>query len=109
MDASENVPGPLDSPVQGRTTLTASQAELRSILPVVPSPVPWRTWTSDRGRHWASRSKPFTKEQVHAGASRTIDADTADQLQARINVQEAIAEEAQAKLDEQAETSGGAE
>lgn len=40
----------------------------------------WTVWTSDAGRMWATRLKPLTAEEFDAGCSRTIDADTPDQL-----------------------------
>ncbi|MEO3853702.1 hypothetical protein [Acrocarpospora sp. B8E8] len=78
------------------SSLAALRATLRTIPAQVAPPghVVWRTWESDRGRHWASRSIPFTKEQADAGAHRTVDADTAEELQAVISQQELIAETA---------------
>ncbi len=54
----------------------------------------WRVILSDRGRLWASRVLPFTDAESDAGADRTVDADTLDDLRAEVDRHEAIAREA---------------
>ncbi|MEV8638188.1 hypothetical protein AB0395_41695 [Streptosporangium sp. NPDC051023] len=46
---------------------------------------------SDQGRLWASRAAPFTDDQIQAGAERTVDADTLDELLAEVARQEEAA------------------
>ncbi|WP_271218105.1 hypothetical protein [Streptosporangium carneum] len=40
---------------------------------------------------WASRVVPFTESQFDAGAERTVDADTLEELRAEVDRQEAVA------------------
>ncbi|MFJ2032933.1 hypothetical protein [Streptosporangium sp. NPDC087985] len=54
----------------------------------------WRVILSDAGRLWASREQPFSAAAFHAGAERTVDADTVDALRAATDRQESIAQEA---------------
>ncbi|MFJ2028603.1 hypothetical protein [Streptosporangium sp. NPDC087985] len=54
----------------------------------------WRVILSDAGRLWASREHPFSPAAFHAGAERTVDADTIDALRAATDRQESIAQEA---------------
>lgn len=60
--------------------------------PAIPG---WRLILSDAGRLWASREEPFSLAAFHAGAERTVDADTLDALRAETDRQETIAREAQ--------------
>ncbi|MFI6452427.1 hypothetical protein ACIBF6_12790 [Streptosporangium amethystogenes] len=55
----------------------------------------WRLILSDAGRLWASREQPFSPAAFHAGAERTVDADSLDALRIETDRQEAIAREAQ--------------
>jgi hypothetical protein len=48
----------------------------------------WRIWRSDTGRYWATRAQPFSHVAEHAGAARTVDADTLPQLRRSIAEQE---------------------
>ncbi|MEU0485794.1 hypothetical protein ABZ260_42325 [Streptosporangium sp. NPDC006013] len=54
----------------------------------------WRLILSDAGRLWASRERPFCALAFHAGAERTVDADSLEALRAETDRQEAIAREA---------------
>ncbi|MER5628650.1 hypothetical protein ABT061_47315 [Streptosporangium sp. NPDC002544] len=67
----------------------------------------WRLILSDAGRLWASREEPFSLAAFHAGAERTIDADTLDTLRAETDRQEAIAKEANAQAAAVTETPTG--
>ncbi|WP_433367442.1 hypothetical protein [Streptosporangium sp. CA-115845] len=67
----------------------------------------WRLILSDAGRLWASREEPFSLAAFHAGAERTIDADTLDTLRAETDRQEAIAKEANAQAAAVTETPAG--
>ncbi|MEV8635796.1 hypothetical protein AB0395_29480 [Streptosporangium sp. NPDC051023] len=49
---------------------------------------------SDEGRLWASRGVPFTAAQSDAGAERTVDADTLEELRVEVDRQEAAASRA---------------
>ena len=49
---------------------------------------------SDAGRFWATRERPFTGPQMEAGAERTVDADTPDELAEKVAAQEARAKAA---------------
>ncbi|MEV7014137.1 hypothetical protein [Streptosporangium sp. NPDC051022] len=49
---------------------------------------------SDEGRLWASRGVPFTQAQFDAGAERTVDADSLEELRAEVDRQEAAASRA---------------
>ncbi|MEZ0072257.1 hypothetical protein [Planotetraspora sp. GP83] len=63
----------------------------RAIPP--PMTIPgWRILTSDAGRLWATRERPFTTPQMKAGAERTVDGDDVDELVAAVAAQEARAE-----------------
>lgn len=65
----------------------------RAIAP--PAAIPgWRLWRSDAGRFWATRERPFTGPQMEAGAERTVDADTPDELAEKVAAQEARAKAA---------------
>ncbi len=52
----------------------------------------WRVFLSDQGRFWASRAVPFADDQAGAGAERTVDGDTFDELRAEVAWQEERAE-----------------
>ncbi|MER5648174.1 hypothetical protein [Streptosporangium sp. NPDC002524] len=58
-----------------------------------PGPVisGWRVILSDRGRLWASRVVPFSDAEFDAGAARTVDADTLDELRGEVERQESTA------------------
>ncbi|MFF5110435.1 hypothetical protein [Streptosporangium sp. NPDC000509] len=64
--------------------------------PAIPG---WRLILSDAGRLWASREEPFSSIAFHAGAERTVDADTLDALQAETERQENIARKAQKQAE----------
>ncbi|MEV7005675.1 hypothetical protein [Streptosporangium sp. NPDC051022] len=53
--------------------------------PVIPG---WRVIHSDKRRLWASRAVPFTDAELGAGAERTVDGDTLDELLAKVAQQE---------------------
>ncbi|WP_030917621.1 hypothetical protein [Streptosporangium amethystogenes] len=73
-----------------------------------PTTIPgWRLILSDAGRLWASREEPFSLAAFHAGAERTIDADSLEALRAETDRQEAIAQEANAQAAAVTETSAG--
>ena len=55
----------------------------------------WRLILSDAGRLWASRERPFSLAALHAGAERTVDADSLEALRAETDRQETIAREAE--------------
>ncbi|MFI6458306.1 hypothetical protein ACIBF6_43015 [Streptosporangium amethystogenes] len=59
--------------------------------PVIPG---WRLILSDAGRLWASREEPFCALAFHAGAERTVDADSLEALRAETDRQETIAQQA---------------
>lgn len=59
-------------------------------------PPGWRILMSDAGRYWATREQQFTREQMAAGAARTVDGDTLPELCRAIAEQEAIATLSQA-------------
>ncbi|MEV7010057.1 hypothetical protein [Streptosporangium sp. NPDC051022] len=52
----------------------------------------WRIIRSDKNRLWASRVVPFTEAEMGVGATRTVDADTFDDLRAEVERQETTAE-----------------
>ncbi|MEV7005580.1 hypothetical protein [Streptosporangium sp. NPDC051022] len=56
--------------------------------PAIPG---WRVILSDAGRLWASRAVPFTDAEMGVGATRTVDADSFDDLLAEVERQEAAA------------------
>ncbi|WP_326646338.1 hypothetical protein OG884_17065 [Streptosporangium sp. NBC_01755] len=60
--------------------------------PTIPG---WRLILSDAGRLWASREQPFPLVAFHAGAERTVDADTLEALRSETDRQETIAQQAQ--------------
>ncbi|GAA0820934.1 hypothetical protein ACFQVD_33690 [Streptosporangium amethystogenes subsp. fukuiense] len=60
--------------------------------PTIPG---WRLILSDAGRLWASREKPFSLVAFHAGAERTVDADSLEALRVETERQETIARQAQ--------------
>ncbi|MEV4526336.1 hypothetical protein [Streptosporangium sp. NPDC049304] len=64
----------------------------------------WRLILSDAGRLWASREQPFSLAAFHAGAERTVDADSLEALRAETDRQEIIAQEADAQTDPVTET-----
>ncbi|MEU0520385.1 hypothetical protein [Streptosporangium sp. NPDC006007] len=74
----------------GRSTTpqSARPVSATSARPVIPG---WQVFLSDRGRFWASRRKPFSTEAFHAGAERTVDADTFEELRAETARQEETA------------------
>jgi len=95
---------------QARPTLTASGRALDRIevQPVrdgsstTPEPttpqttIPgWRLILSDAGRLWASRERPFSPVAAHAGAERTVDGDSLEELRAETDRQETFAREAE--------------
>ncbi|WP_433212247.1 hypothetical protein [Microtetraspora malaysiensis] len=55
----------------------------------------WRVLESSEGRYWATRERPFSLAAEKAGAFRTVDANTRDELAGLIATQENIA----AKVD----------
>ncbi|WP_433371065.1 hypothetical protein [Streptosporangium sp. CA-115845] len=65
--------------------------------PAIPG---WRLILSDTGRLWASREEAFPPAAFHAGAERTVDADTLDALRAETDRQETIAREAQEQAEQ---------
>ncbi|MGW4424940.1 hypothetical protein [Streptosporangium sp. NPDC004631] len=69
----------------GRSTTPQSATSATAVIPG------WQVFLSDRGRFWASRREPFSPEAFHAGAERTVDADTFEQLQAETTRQEETA------------------
>ncbi|MEU0521992.1 hypothetical protein [Streptosporangium sp. NPDC006007] len=60
----------------------------KTLNPVIPG---WQVFLSDRGRFWASRRKPFSLQAMYAGAERTVDADTFEELRAETARQEETA------------------
>ncbi|WP_084965917.1 hypothetical protein [Thermoactinospora rubra] len=48
----------------------------------------WSQWTSDEGRYWATRHRPFSCAAEREGACRTVDADTEETLRRLIDEQE---------------------
>ena len=64
--------------------------DVRSTMPTSTIPG-WQVFLSDRGRFWASRWKPFSLQAMYAGAERTVDADTFEQLRAETARQEETA------------------
>ncbi|GAA3120867.1 hypothetical protein [Streptosporangium carneum] len=54
----------------------------------------WRVFLSDQGRFWASRVAPFTDAAFEAGAERTVDGDTLEELRVATARQEETAERA---------------
>ncbi|MGW4426128.1 hypothetical protein [Streptosporangium sp. NPDC004631] len=60
----------------------------QSARPVIPG---WQVFLSDRGRFWASRREPFSSQAAYAGAERTVDADTFEELRAETARQEETA------------------
>jgi len=58
-----------------------------------PEPVisGWRVILSDKGRLWASRVVPFSDAEFDAGAARTVDADTLEELREEVERQEGVA------------------
>ena len=71
----------------GRST-TPPSARPASATPVIPG---WQVFLSDRGRFWASRREPFSEKAAYAGAERTVDADTFEELRAETARQEETA------------------
>ena len=67
---------------------SARPASATSVVSVIPG---WQVFLSDRGRFWASRRKPFSPQAMYAGAERTVDADTFEQLRAETARQEETA------------------
>ncbi|MFI6457343.1 hypothetical protein ACIBF6_38030 [Streptosporangium amethystogenes] len=55
----------------------------------------WRLILSDAGRLWASRENPFSPVAAHAGAERTVDGDSLEELRAETDRQESFAREAE--------------
>ncbi|MFF4124201.1 hypothetical protein ACFYYP_11795 [Microbispora rosea] len=51
----------------------------------------WRVMTSDRGRLWATRERPFPAAAEEAGAARTVDGDDLAELCRVIAEQESLA------------------
>ncbi|WP_433500238.1 hypothetical protein ACQP1K_08005 [Sphaerimonospora sp. CA-214678] len=51
----------------------------------------WRIMRSDAGRLWASREQPFLEAVEKAGAARTVDGDTPDELATAVAAQEDLA------------------
>ncbi|MBP2704353.1 hypothetical protein JOL79_11070 [Microbispora sp. RL4-1S] len=51
----------------------------------------WRLWRSDVGRFWATREQRFPPAAEAAGAERTVDADTLDELAQVVAEQDAQA------------------
>jgi len=51
----------------------------------------WRVMTSDRGRLWATRERPFPTAAEEAGAARTVDGDGLTELCRVIAEQESLA------------------
>ncbi|MGW4424850.1 hypothetical protein [Streptosporangium sp. NPDC004631] len=66
---------------------------MSDVRAAVPAPaIPgWQVFLSDRGRFWASRREPFSTQAAYAGAERTVDADTFEQLRAETARQEETA------------------
>jgi len=61
--------------------------------PVRNQPAPgWRILTSDAGRLWATRERPFSFMETAAGAARTVDGDDLTELVRAIAEQEALAD-----------------
>lgn len=52
----------------------------------------WTCWQSDRGRWWATRKGTITQQQMNAGCSATVDADTLDDLAEVLAEQEQLRE-----------------
>lgn len=59
-----------------------------SAIPAIPG---WQLIRSDRGRFWAFREKAFPPGALRAGAKPDLDADTFDDLKAKVARQEEIA------------------
>lgn len=57
-----------------------------------PQDVPegWHVWQTDSGHWWATRRKAYDPREEAAGAWRTVEAPTEEQLRAAIDAQEAI-------------------
>ncbi|MGC5009647.1 hypothetical protein ACLQ2R_02660 [Streptosporangium sp. DT93] len=55
----------------------------------------WRLILSDAGRLWASREEPFSEAACDAGADRTVDGDSLEELRAATDRQETFAREIQ--------------
>ncbi|MEU4835631.1 hypothetical protein [Streptosporangium sp. NPDC023615] len=55
----------------------------------------WRLILSDAGRLWASREEPFSEAACDAGAGRTVDGDSLEELRAATDRQETFAYEIQ--------------
>ena len=66
---------------------------MSDVRAAVPAPaIPgWQVFLSDRGRFWASRREPFSLQAMYAGAERTVDADTFEELRAETARQEETA------------------
>ncbi|MEV4379953.1 hypothetical protein [Streptosporangium sp. NPDC049644] len=62
----------------------------------------WRLILSDAGRLWASRERPFSPVATHAGAERTVDADSLGALRAETDRQETFAREAEEQAEQAA-------
>ncbi|MEU0518806.1 hypothetical protein [Streptosporangium sp. NPDC006007] len=69
----------------GRSTTPQSATSATAVIPG------WQVFLSDRGRFWASRREPFSTQAAYAGAERTVDADTFEQLRAETARQEETA------------------
>ena len=50
----------------------------------------WVLWRSDGGRWWATWPTPMTHDQIRHGCARTIDADSAENLAARLTIEEQL-------------------
>ncbi|MFC0862010.1 MULTISPECIES: hypothetical protein [Sphaerimonospora] len=72
-----------------------SGGQSRSADTTPPCQEGWKVWHSDAGRLWATRTRPFRPDEERAGAYRTVDADTDEQLAALITEQERRAESVQ--------------
>ncbi|GAB3887043.1 hypothetical protein [Microbispora bryophytorum] len=51
----------------------------------------WRVMTSDAGRLWATRERPFSPKAEEVGAARTVDGDDLAELCRVIAEQESLA------------------
>jgi len=54
----------------------------------------WRVMRSDAGRWWATRERPFPLAVECAGAARTVDGDTEQEVCQAIAEQESLANQA---------------
>ncbi|MER7132388.1 hypothetical protein [Streptosporangium saharense] len=53
--------------------------------PMIPG---WRLIVSDTGRYWAIRNRAFPRVALRAGVEPAVDADTFEEVQAAVAVQE---------------------